>query len=58
VLEGEAFLDAVVRTNILSTMHAIREQSPLLWNLEQNDMIKIVACIYHLDSGKVEWLKQ
>jgi carbonic anhydrase len=58
VLVGEAFLDAVVRTNILSTMHAIREQSPLIWNLEQGDMIKMVGCIYHLDSGKVEWIKQ
>lgn len=50
--------EAIVRTNILNTMHEIRQQSPLLWHLEQKDYLKIVACIYHLDSGKVEWIKQ
>ena len=56
-LKGDALLDAVVRANVLNTMRTIREQSPLLWNLEQDDMIKIVGAVYHLDSGKVEWLK-
>jgi len=57
-LVGEGFLDAVVRVNILSTMRAIREQSPVLWDLEQKDLIKVVGGIYHLDSGKVEWIKE
>jgi carbonic anhydrase len=50
--------DAVVRANVLNTMRTIREQSPELWQLEQDDMLKIVGGIYHLDTGKVEWLKE
>ena len=57
-LMGDARLDAVVRANVLNTMKTIREQSLVLWNLEQDDMIKIVGAIYHLDSGKVEWIKE
>ena len=56
-LEGDALLDAVVRVNVLSTMHKIREQSPRLWELEQTDVLKIVGAIYHIETGKVEWLK-
>jgi len=50
--------DAVVRANVLNTMRTIREQSPELWQLEQDDTLKIVGGIYHLDTGKVEWLKE
>jgi carbonic anhydrase len=57
-LLGEARLDAVVRANVLNTINTIRQQSLVLWNMEQNDMIKIVGAVYHLDSGKVEWIKQ
>ncbi len=57
-LLNEARLDAVVRSNVLNTMKTIREQSLVLWNLEQDDMIKVVGGIYHLDTGKVEWIKQ
>jgi carbonic anhydrase len=39
-------------------MRTIREESPELWQLEQDDMLKIVGGIYHLDTGKVEWLKE
>jgi len=57
-LMGEARLDAVVRTNVLNTIKTIREQSLVLWNLEQDDMLKIVGAVYHKDTGKVEWIKQ
>jgi carbonic anhydrase len=57
-LEGEALLDAVVRANILNTMRTIREQSPILWNLEQDDKLKVVGAIYHKDTGEVEWIKE
>ena len=60
---GKEFTDdelweAVVKTNILKTMHDIRQQSPILWGLEQKDLLKIVGCIYDLDTGKVEWIKE
>ncbi len=57
-LKGEAFDEAVVRVNILSTMRYIREQSPILWDLEHKDILKIVGCIYHKETGKVEWIKE
>jgi carbonic anhydrase len=57
-LEGNAFLDAVVKANVLNTMRTIREQSPTLWSLENDDLLRIVGCIYHKDTGKVEWLKE
>ncbi len=50
--------DAVVRANVFNTMRTIREQSPELWQLEQDDTLKIIGGIYHLDTGKVEWLKE
>lgn len=57
-LTGDDLLDAVVRDNILNTMHDIRQQSPILWNLEKQDLLKIVGCIYHKNNGKVEWIKE
>jgi carbonic anhydrase len=51
-------LDATVRTNVINTMRTIREQSPTLWQLEQGDLLKIVGCVYHLEDGRVEWLKE
>jgi carbonic anhydrase len=50
--------EAVVRQNVYNVMRTIREQSVVLWDLEQDDIVKIVGGVYHLDSGKVEWLKQ
>jgi carbonic anhydrase len=57
-LEGQDLVDAVVKNNVLNTIHDIQEQSTILWNLEQTDMLKIVGCIYHKDTGVVEWIKQ
>ncbi len=51
-------LDATVRTNVINTMRTIREQSPTLWQLEQGDLLKIVGCVYHIDGGRVEWIKE
>jgi len=50
--------EAVVRQNVYNVMRTIREQSVPLWELEQDDILKVVGGVYHLDSGKVEWLKQ
>ncbi len=57
-LSDEDRWDAVVRANVLNTMRTIREESPELWQLEQDDTLKIMGGIYHLDTGKVEWLKE
>ncbi len=57
-LTGGPFLEAVVRANVLNTMRQIRQKSPVLWHLEQKDYLKIVGCIYHKDTGKVDWIKE
>src|SRR5665213_238612 len=57
-LSDDDRLDAVVRANVLNTMRTIREASPDLWQLEQDDMLKIVGGVYNLKTGKVEWLKE
>ena len=57
-LEGDDKLNAVLRTNILNTMRDIREQSPILWQLEQDDMVRVLGAIYHKDTGEVEWVKE
>ncbi len=57
-LTEEQRLDATVRTNVINTMRTIREQSPTLWQLEQGDLLKIVGCVYHIDGGRVEWIKE
>lgn len=57
-LEGKDLIEAAVKTNVLNTMHDIRQQSPILWGLEKKDYLKIVGCVYHKDSGKVEWIKE
>jgi carbonic anhydrase len=57
-LEGDDKLNAVLRTNILNTMRDIREQSPTLWQLEQDDMVRVLGAIYHKDTGEVEWVKE
>jgi len=57
-LEGTGFIEAVVKANVLNTMHQIRQKSPILWGLEKTDKLRIVGCVYHKDSGKVEWIKE
>ena len=57
-LSGEAMVEAIVKTNVVSTIHSIREKSPLLWQLETKDLIRIVGAIYHIETGKVEFIKE
>jgi carbonic anhydrase len=50
-----AFVDAVARTNVDMTMTQIREQSPVLRELESAGAIKIAGAMYSLDTGAVEF---
>jgi len=51
-----AFVDAVARTNVSLTIAKIREQSPVLRDLESAGTIKIAGSMYDLETGKVEFL--
>jgi carbonic anhydrase len=51
-----AFVDAVARRNVSLTMTKIREQSPVLRDLESSGSIKIAGSMYNLETGVVEFL--
>lgn len=51
-----AFVDAVAVTNVRHTMDEIRRRSEILASLEKQGKIKIVGSMYHLDTGRVEFL--
>lgn len=50
------FVQAVCDDNVLLAVQQIRDQSPILKQMEDDGQIKIVGGIYHLESGKVELL--
>lgn len=49
------FVDAVAKTNVEQTIDNIRKNSPVLKELEDQQKIKIVGSLYHLDGGKVDF---
>lgn len=53
-----AFVDAVIRKNVLKTVADIRARSQVLAELEKSGQIKIVGAYYDLESGKVSVLEE
>ncbi len=51
-----AFVDAVARKNVELTIAKIREQSPVLRELETSGSIKIAGSMYNLETGVVDFL--
>ena len=51
-----AFVDAVARKNVELTIAKIREQSPVLRELESSGSIKIAGSMYNLETGVVDFL--
>ena len=54
--KNAAFLNDVIRNNALITVKDIRERSPKMAMLEDEGKIKIVAAIYNMATGKVEFI--
>jgi carbonic anhydrase len=52
-----AFVDAVARKNVLLTIAKIREQSPVLHEMESGGSIKIVGAMYNLETGAAEFFE-
>ena len=50
-----AFVDAVARKNVELTIVKIREQSPVLRELESSGSIKIAGSMYNLETGVVDF---
>lgn len=60
-VEGErttrnsSFVSAVAKMNVMLTIKKIRETSPVLKEMEDNNEIEIVGAMYDVGSGKVEF---
>ena len=51
----EAALSAAVRNNVLRQVELTTGRSDVLKKAVEEKKLKIVAGVYHLDSGNVEW---
>ncbi len=53
--KNNAFVNAVAKMNVMLTMENIRETSPVLKKMEDNNEIGIVGAMHDIESGKVEF---
>lgn len=51
--KNKAFVENVTKYNVTITVQQVKEQSPLLREMEQSGKIKIIGGLYDLDTGKV-----
>ena len=54
--KNKEFVEAVTEANVRLTVQRIRELSPILRDLEDEGKIKIVGCVYSLETGRVRFL--
>lgn len=54
--KNPAYMEAVTHANVRKTIENIRNQSPILKEMEDNGKIKIVGAEYHMETGKVDFL--
>ena len=52
---NEKFVNNVTKLNVLLTIKRIRNESPIIAELENQGLIKIVGAIYNVESGKVDF---
>lgn len=52
------FVHMVCESNVQNTIDQIREQSPILKEMEDNGEIKIIGAVYDMDNGKVSFLNR
>lgn len=55
--ENQEFVHMVAERNVLLNIDEIRDNSPILKEMEENGEIKIVGGVYDMDNGKVVWLE-
>lgn len=51
--KNKKFVENVTKHNVTITVQQVKEQSPLLREMEQSGKIKIIGGLYDLDTGKV-----
>jgi carbonic anhydrase len=55
--KNSGFVDAVARKNVELTVAGIRNDSPILAELEMQGAIKITGAMYNLETGAVEFFE-
>ena len=55
-LDAEGTMNAAVRENALLQSRQATEKSALLADFVKTNQLRILAGVYHLNSGRVEWL--
>ncbi len=56
IYENKDFFDAVVYKNVALTIDNLKNDSPVLKDMEEKDDIKIVGAVYSVSDGKVHFL--
>ncbi|WP_029033860.1 carbonic anhydrase family protein [Salinimicrobium terrae] len=56
-VDNEEYVLAVIKNNVLHTIDEIKEDSPILAEMVEDEEIKIVGAYYDVDTGAVEWLE-
>ena len=54
--KNDEFVHMVCEHNVKKTINDIRENSPILKDMEDNGEIKIVGAVYDMDTGRVDFL--
>ena len=54
--KNDEFVHMVCEHNVKKTINDIRENSPILKEMEDNGEIKIVGAVYDMDTGRVDFL--
>ena len=57
-LKGDGLANAVVRANVVQAQHDLVASSPQIARLVSDGTIRIVAAVYDLKTGVVEWIDQ
>ncbi|HEX5219014.1 MAG TPA: carbonic anhydrase family protein [Verrucomicrobiae bacterium] len=54
--KNTAFVEAVAEANVRLMVERIRELSPILRDMEKEGKLQMAGCMYHLDTGRVQFL--
>lgn len=56
-IKNEEYVNAVVKNNVLHTIEEIRDNSPIIAEMEKNGEIKILGAFYDVSNGTIEFLE-
>ena len=56
--KNTSFVEAVAEANVRLTVERVRQQSPILRDMETAGTIDIVGCVYNLETGRVDFLSE